>query len=79
MLRSQSAKNIAGKATDEQLVKQAILTCNKAIDQIETSSQVADGNNAAAAARSLVDSLAVVSTALFLYSFFITHGLSKGY
>lgn len=64
LVKSQSTKKVAGKATDEQVVKKALETCEKALDQLEESSKVSDGNNAAAAARALVDALALVITIL---------------
>lgn len=79
MVRSQSTKKVAGKHTAEQVVKQAVNTCNKAIDQLEHSSTIADGNNAAAAARALVDALAVVFTITMLVLSFMKANVNQGY
>jgi hypothetical protein len=65
VIRSQSTKKVAGKASNERLVDQAVDACIKAIDQIESSSNSGDANNAAAAARALVDALAMVRFFLF--------------
>jgi hypothetical protein len=68
MIRSQSTKKIAGKSSNERAVDQAVDTCIKAIDQIESSSNNGDPNNAAGAARVLVDALAAVTSSRQLES-----------